>query len=65
MADAHEEGAGVARSLQCKRPQTIYPVSRAQRAVCKRRLARLSAPYPLLSEVFSSMPTEASDVLPV
>ena len=26
-------------SLQCTRPQAIYPVSRAQRAVCKGRVA--------------------------
>ena len=32
MADAHEEGAGVARSLQCTRPQTFYPISCAPRA---------------------------------
>ena len=28
--------------LRCKRPQTIYPVSRAQRAVCKGRVAAYS-----------------------
>jgi hypothetical protein len=42
--DAHERGerALLARSLQCKRPQTIYIVSRAQRAVCKGRVAGVS-----------------------
>ena len=29
----------VFRSLRCARPQTIYPVSRAQHAVCKGRVA--------------------------
>ena len=33
-------GAGVARSLQCERPQTIYPVSRGPRAPTARRFIR-------------------------
>ena len=33
-------GAGVARSLQCERPQTIYPVSRGPRAPTAQRFIR-------------------------
>ena len=43
-------GAGVARSLQCKRPQTIYSVSRAQRAVCMGRVPRK---HPRFSTLFA------------
>jgi hypothetical protein len=44
MGDAHEERALLGLSVFAMRtasvrPQTIYPVSRAQRAVCKGRVA--------------------------